>query len=81
MIWRRARARRIPIGTPTGKRVLVIGAGPCGLSAAYHLARIGHSVEIHDSVEYTGGMLHFGIPAHVPRQDLMNEIAHMKVVA
>ena len=72
---------RFPIGTPTGKRVLVIGAGPCGLSAAYHLARIGHSVEIHDSGSLPGGMLHFGIPAYrLPRQDLMNEIARIETM-
>ena len=33
----------------TGKRVLVVGAGPSGLSAAYHLARLGHAVEIRDA--------------------------------
>ncbi len=38
-----------PPMSPTGKRVLVIGAGPSGLSAAYHLARLGHSVSIHEA--------------------------------
>src|SRR6516162_6041770 len=33
----------------SGKRVLVVGAGPSGLSAAYHLTRLGHSVEIHEA--------------------------------
>jgi len=32
-----------------GKRVLIVGAGPSGLSAAYHLTRLGHQVEIHDA--------------------------------
>lgn len=72
---------RFPVGTPTGKRVLVIGAGPCGLSAAYHLARIGHSVEIHDAGSLPGGMLHFGIPAYrLPREDLMREIQRIEAM-
>jgi formate dehydrogenase beta subunit len=39
---------------PTGKRVLVIGAGPSGLLAAYHLARLGHQVEIHEAGQRAG---------------------------
>uniref|UniRef100_UPI001602DDFF FAD-dependent oxidoreductase n=1 Tax=Nocardioides pelophilus TaxID=2172019 RepID=UPI001602DDFF len=42
--------------TPTGRRVLVIGAGPAGLSAAYHLVRMGHSVTVRDSASAAGGM-------------------------
>ncbi|MCB1675098.1 MAG: NAD(P)-binding protein, partial [Halioglobus sp.] len=38
-----------PDAAPSGKRVLVVGAGPSGLSAAYHLARLGHAVEIHEA--------------------------------
>jgi NADPH-dependent glutamate synthase beta subunit-like oxidoreductase len=62
---------------PSGsdKRVLVIGAGPCGLSAAYHLSRLGHEVEIRDSGEETGGMMRYGIPAYrLPRDVLTGEL-------
>ncbi|MEO6025962.1 MAG: NAD(P)-binding protein [Candidatus Binatia bacterium] len=64
---------------PTGKRVLVVGAGPSGLSAAYHLTRLGHQVEIHEAGPLPGGMLHFGIPAYrLPRNDLMKEIRRIE---
>src|ERR1035438_3014036 len=60
---------------PSGKRVLVVGAGPSGLSAAYHLSRLGHVVEIHEAGPLPGGMMHFGIPAYrLPRGVLMKEI-------
>jgi NADPH-dependent glutamate synthase beta subunit-like oxidoreductase/Pyruvate/2-oxoacid:ferredoxin oxidoreductase delta subunit len=59
----------------SGKRVLVIGAGPSGLSAAYHLARLGHEVEIRDSGEQPGGMMRYGIPAYrMPRDVLDGEL-------
>ncbi len=59
----------------SGKRVLVVGAGPCGLSAAYHLSRLGHEVEIRDSGEETGGMMRYGIPAYrLPRDVLTGEL-------
>ena len=62
-------------GQPTGKRILVVGAGPSGLSAAYHLARLGHGVEIHEAGPLPGGMMHFGIPAYrLPREELMKEV-------
>ncbi|MGB5307172.1 MAG: NAD(P)-binding protein [Gammaproteobacteria bacterium] len=60
---------------PSGKRILVVGAGPSGLSAAYHLTRMGHSVEIHEAGPRAGGMMHFGIPAYrMPRDILDAEI-------
>ncbi|CAK0742208.1 Glutamate synthase [Gammaproteobacteria bacterium] len=63
----------------TGRRVLVIGGGPSGLSAAYHLARLGHGVEIHEAGPMAGGMLHFGIPAYrLPRQVLDQEIKRIE---
>jgi formate dehydrogenase beta subunit len=66
---------------PTGKRILVVGAGPSGLSAAYHLTRLGHAVEIREAGPMAGGMLHFGIPTYrLPRADLMREIERIKAM-
>jgi NADPH-dependent glutamate synthase beta subunit-like oxidoreductase len=59
----------------SGKRVLVVGAGPSGLSAAYHLARLGHAVEIHEAGPIGGGMMRFGIPKYrLPRDVLEAEV-------
>ena len=66
---------------PTGKCVLVVGAGPSGLSAAYHLARLGHAVEVRDAGPLPGGMLHFGIPAYrLPREDLLKEVRRIEAM-
>jgi NADPH-dependent glutamate synthase beta subunit-like oxidoreductase len=60
---------------PTGKRVLVIGAGPSGLSAAYHLALRGHMVTIREATAQAGGMMRFGIPRYrLPRDVLDAEV-------
>jgi 2-oxoacid:acceptor oxidoreductase delta subunit (pyruvate/2-ketoisovalerate family) len=57
------------------KRVLVVGAGPSGLSAAYHLRRMGHAVAIYDAGPAAGGMMRFGIPKYrLPRDVLDAEI-------
>ncbi len=62
----------------SGKRVLVIGAGPSGLSAAYHLRRFGHHVEVRDAGPKAGGMMRFGIPAYrLPRDVLDAELARI----
>src|ERR1044072_5848798 len=59
----------------SGKRVLVVGAGPSGLSAAYHLRRLGHAVTIYDAGPGAGGMMRFGIPRYrLPRDILDAEI-------
>ncbi|MBK9160656.1 MAG: NAD(P)-binding protein [Nitrosomonadales bacterium] len=61
--------------TATGKKVLVVGAGPSGLSAAYHLARMGHKVEIREAGPLAGGMMRFGIPKYrLPREVLDAEV-------
>ena len=59
----------------TGKRVLVIGAGPAGLSAAYHLARMGHTVEIYEAGRHPGGLLWTGVPEYrLPKEILDFEV-------
>lgn len=59
----------------SGKKVLVVGAGPSGLSAAYHLARMGHKVEIQEAGPLAGGMMRFGIPKYrLPREVLDAEV-------
>jgi formate dehydrogenase beta subunit len=63
---------------PSGKRVLVIGSGPCGLSAAYHLARLGHAVTVHEAGAKLGGMMRYGIPEYrLPRDVLDAEIGRI----
>jgi len=60
---------------PTGKKVLVVGAGPSGLSAAYQLTRMGHTVTIREAGPMAGGMMRFGIPKYrLPRDVLDYEI-------
>lgn len=59
----------------TGKRILVIGSGPSGLSAAYHLTRMGHTVEIYEAGSHLGGLLWTGIPDYrLPKEILDFEI-------
>ncbi len=61
--------------TSTGKKILIVGAGPSGLSAAYQLVLMGHEVEIREAGPVAGGMIHFGIPAYrMPRGELQAEI-------
>ena len=61
---------------PTGKRVAVIGAGPCGLTAAYYLAGLGHAVTVFERLPRAGGMLRYGIPEYrLPNGIIDREIA------
>ncbi|HET9701130.1 MAG TPA: NAD(P)-binding protein [Burkholderiales bacterium] len=59
----------------SGRHVLVVGAGPSGLSAAYHLRRLGHRVTVHEAGPLAGGMMRFGIPQYrLPREVLDAEV-------
>jgi NADPH-dependent glutamate synthase beta subunit-like oxidoreductase len=58
------------------QKVAVIGGGPGGLAASYHLALMGYGVTIFEELPLLGGMLRYGIPAYrLPRDILDEEIA------
>ena len=64
-----------PVKDESGKRVLIVGAGPSGLSAAYHLRRLGHGVKIVEAGPLAGGMMRFGIQKYrLPRDVLDGEV-------
>lgn len=59
----------------TGRKIAVVGGGPGGLTAAYYLRRMGHSVKIYDKMPKLGGMLRYGIPQYrLPKEILDREI-------
>ena len=58
---------------PTGKKVAVVGAGPCGLTAAYYLALQGHYCKVFDMMPQAGGMLRYGIPEYRLQKDMVDK--------
>ncbi len=57
------------------EKIAIIGSGPAGLSAAYHLAKKGIKATIYEALPEAGGMLRVGIPDHrLPRDILDKEI-------
>ncbi len=65
----------VPCRPDSGKKAMVVGSGPSGLSCAYHLRRMGHAVTVYEAMPRLGGMLRYGIPAYrLPRDVLDQEI-------
>jgi NADH-quinone oxidoreductase subunit F len=61
------------------KKVAVVGAGPCGLTAALRLAQHGYKVTVFERMPQPGGMMTYGIPAYrLPRESLFAEIDHIR---
>ncbi len=76
--WERKQGKMAPptlLEKPKAERVAVVGAGPAGLNAAYHLGRRGYPVTIFEALPVAGGMLAVGIPDYrLPREILENDI-------
>lgn len=61
-----------PVAKPSGKRVAIIGSGPAGLTAAYNLAKLGHTITVFETFPEAGGMMRFGIPEYRLPKDVLN---------
>jgi formate dehydrogenase (NADP+) beta subunit len=70
-----AKGWKTSAGESTGEKVLVVGAGPAGLSAAHHLRLMGHEITIYESLPQAGGTMLVGIPEYrLPQEILAGEI-------
>jgi len=67
----------LEVGTKTGKKVAVVGAGPAGLSCAGDLIQMGHEVTVFEALHEVGGVLMYGIPEF----RLPKEIVQLEVTA
>ena len=75
------RRTKSKVAKPTGKRVAIVGSGPAGLTAAYYLAKLGHSVTVFEALAVAGGMMRVAIPDYrLPRELLEKEIDEIKSV-
>ena len=69
------------VAPATNKRVAIVGSGPAGLTAAYYLAKLGHSVTVFEALPEPGGMMRVGIPDYrLPKDVLRAEIEEIRSV-
>jgi NADH-quinone oxidoreductase subunit F len=61
----------VKVAPATGKRVAIVGSGPAGLTAAYYLAKLGHSVTVFEALPEAGGMMRVGIPDYRLPKDIL----------
>ena len=70
---------KVTVAPETGKKVAIVGSGPAGLTAAWFLRKLGHSVTVFEALPETGGMMRVGIPKYrLPRDVLDQEITDIK---
>ncbi|MCK4464983.1 MAG: FAD-dependent oxidoreductase, partial [Bacteroidales bacterium] len=68
-----------PKSKSTGKKVVIVGAGPAGITVAADLVRLGHKVDIFEALHKPGGVLVYGIPEfRLPKAIVFKEIDFLK---
>jgi NADPH-dependent glutamate synthase beta subunit-like oxidoreductase len=78
-VRKRGKGQVKPTPITRDQKVAVIGAGPAGLSAAYHLRKKGYEVKVFEKLPVPGGMLAAGIPRYrLPREVLQSDIDFIK---
>ncbi|MEK6728097.1 MAG: FAD-dependent oxidoreductase [Candidatus Omnitrophota bacterium] len=61
------------------EKIAIIGAGPAGLSCAYHLVRNGYQTTVYEALPVAGGMIRVGIPSYrLPKDIVDREIEYIK---